>query len=193
MSRKTTAANAKLVGSIRRVQSRHRGLARSALPVELQGMYDRYRVALGSYMRTNRLYWQKTLKLESGTLSNLEGGLAFFVLKLAGLASSSANEAADAALKAGCTACQDETHRVLTAYVAANQQKDPRLSAWKIQRYVVGWGMEHHAVAVHQANRPVASGYVFDPWIRQEPEVYTYNTWEKLFRALRQIGKARPE
>ena len=108
----------------------------------------------------------------SGTLTNLQQGITFML-----------TWDPDTLLN-GCLALQDATFMVCNQLRPAN---------FTVKKIMVGFGMEHHAVVVYPAGTMYQMGYVFDPWITQSPQVYSYEEWISGFTILNGIAEARIE
>ena len=109
----------------------------------------------------------------SGTLTNLQQGITF-MLTLGN----------PDTIMNGCLALQDATFGV------CNQN---RPAGYTVKKIMVGFGMEHHAVVVYPAGTLPSMGYIFDPWITQSPQVYTYQEWLSGFTILNGIAEVRLE
>lgn len=181
----------------RRLDAAAHPLTRDQVSSELHPLVDAYERALPPYLEASRPFWVETLGIRSGTLTNLESGMAWMMAKAGELLShipspgqpdpQEFSEMADESLKAGCIACQSKTLAVLRQAKEAH-----RIDGWLLHRYMVGNGFEHHAVLVkpvHGQGDPV----IFDPWIHQRPEIYRVEGWHWIFSNLQVLGSARVE
>ncbi len=136
----------------------------------LSGMYNAYRQKLSTHIA---MYGYTAFGKGSGTLTNLQQGITF-MLTLGD----------PETIMNGCLALQDATFSVCN-------ENSP--AGYTIKKIMVGFGMEHHAVAVFPAGTIPSAGYVFDPWITQSPQVYTYPEWLSGFTILNGIAEVRIE
>ncbi len=138
---------------------------------KMRAMFDAYMDKMGTFVSGNQPYWTSRAGIRSGTLSNLEAGLAY----MATLGNSS--------LSGGCVSMQGETARVLRAVADVG---------WIVEELRVGSSvMGHSAVAVYASGSSMEQGYVFDPWLRQAPLVFTFEEWQGHFRIMSIMGGAR--
>ncbi|MCA9672608.1 MAG: hypothetical protein KC503_43740 [Myxococcales bacterium] len=141
---------------------------------QLAALYQAYVAQLSTHLRGARPYWNQAAGVHSGTLSNLEQGIAWMTTL------------GHASLDAGCVALQNQTVRALNGAGGA--------SGWTIEKWRVGTSWYgHSAVAVYPAGGKPEDGYIFDAWLEQSPKVYGYAEWEKQFRVLGAMGKARKQ
>ncbi len=137
----------------------------------LQAMYDAYLDKMGTFVSGNQPFWTSRMGVRSGTLSNLEAGLAY----MASLGNTS--------LSGGCVSMQAETARVLRAAATGG---------WIVEEIRIGSNvMGHSAVAVYPGGSSMEQGYVFDPWLRQSPLVFDFEEWQGHFRIMSIMGGAR--
>lgn len=139
------------------------------LPSALLGLEKVYLSKMTEYMRSNRGFWSDKLEL-GGTFSNIEStiawGATFGVVPM----------------NSGCVSVSLATFDALIGGVPAG---------WEISLITIGNIMEHHAVVVWQADKKYDSGCVFDPWISQEPAVYSFQEWRNSFSKIALLGEAR--
>jgi len=145
--------------------------AAKTLPEELKEAEKQYNVKLPAYIAANRPYWSGKAGV-GGTLNNLETGLAWMMtLGKTGLAT-------------GCLDLQAQTYSAIKPHVP---------SGWDVRFIKVGFGAEHHSVVVFKSKSTYTEGYVFDPWINQKPEIWTYSEWSGQFTGLSMISSIKLE
>lgn len=138
----------------------------------LAALYDAFVREVGTYIRLNRPYWGGKLGIDSGTLANLEQG-ASYILTFG-----------NTSLATGCVSLQAKTEEVLRSVGGG--------SSWQVMPVRVGSAaMGHSAVAVYPSGKAMKDGYIFDAWISQSPQAYTFAEWENNFRLMSVLGKAR--
>jgi hypothetical protein len=138
---------------------------------ELLALHGAYMDKLGNFLRSSQPFWCSKLGIKSGTINNLEAGLAFITTL------------GNASLSSGCVSLQNETERALLGAGARG---------WTIEKVRVGsLVMGHSAVAVYPRGKSMSDGYVFDAWLKQAPLVFTFQEWENQFRAMSIMGGAR--
>jgi hypothetical protein len=158
---------------------------------EIEPLYKEYVKKIPDYIETQRGYLQRLIHV-TGWTNNLLGGaqalsfgflwawlgeidvltLGAFHGKLGGAEHAMSRNFMEA-MALGCQQLQQATFDIL---------KPMQTPKWRVRKLGVGWGYEHHAVVVFEVNRAFQEGVVFDPWIRQEPDVYLYANWEDAMR-----------
>lgn len=145
--------------------------AAKTLPDDLKPAEKLYNAKLPAYIAANRPYWSGKAGV-GGTLNNLETGLAWMLtLGKTGLAT-------------GCLDLQAQTYKIIKPLIA---------SSWDVRFLRVGWGAEHHAVVVFASGSSFREGFVFDPWIKQKPVIWTFSEWSKQFAGLSAISSVKLE
>ena len=129
----------------------------------LKQLHEAYQSRLQLYLLANRPYWASKIDIRSGTLVNLEQGISWF------------GTLGNSSLMAGCIELQNVTYLTLTG-------ANPAGSKWVVARWRAGnTVVGHSAIAVYPKGGLPERGYVFDPWVRQAPDVFTFREWEKMF------------
>ena len=129
------------------------------MPTVLAYLENEYVNQVGKYLEGARPYWASLIG-SGGTLTNLESGMAYLVTF------------GNSGLESGCVQLQAKTYNVLVKHKPVG---------WKIARVMIGSVMEHHAVVVHEESKDMKSGFLFDPWVDQEPLIFTYKEWTARF------------
>lgn len=140
---------------------------------QLLALQEAYLDQLGTFLATNAPFWGSKMGIRSGTLTNLEQGLAY----MATLGNSG--------LEVGCVSLQNQTERALSSAGA---------DGWIVEKIRVGsLVMGHSAVAVYPKGKGMHQGYVFDPWLSQAPLIYDFQEWEGHFKLMSLMGGARSQ
>lgn len=138
---------------------------------KMRSLNAAYMDKMGTFVSGNQPFWTSKAGIRSGTLSNLEAGLAY----MATLGNSS--------LSGGCVSMQAATARALRAAGPGD---------WQVEEIRVGSSiMGHSAVAVYAKGSSMEEGYVFDPWLRQAPLVFSFEEWQGHFRIMSIMGGSR--
>lgn len=142
---------------------------------QLNELKSLYGVALSAYIRAHPLFWTDKLGI-GGSFNNFEVTMTNLV------------SGGKAGYERGCVACQRETFKVVRDYLADH----PSLP-WSVSRIMVGNVFEHHAVAVHPKGSDITKGEVWDPWIHQKPEAFSFEDWSSHMWRLKFFGDPRSE
>lgn len=139
------------------------------LPAALAGLEKVFMSKMSNYMSSNRGFWSERLGF-GGTLSNIESTVAW------------GGSLSYVPMNSGCVNVSLATFDALI--------RDTPIG-WEISLITIGNVMEHHAVVVWLSEKNFDSGCVFDPWIEQEPNIYSYQQWRNSFSKIALLGEAR--